>query len=313
MTSLKAKQANLPYYISLLLVIALGISLAKLMWLVLSPVPKINASINLQTSSNNTHSIPPAQSKNFGKIIANLHLFGEVKKAAVAVKTPTTVKPDTPPPVKLDLKLHGIVAYTNRQGFALISSNGKAQKVYGQGDKIDDNENVTISKLFPEKVLINNHGTIEELVLPSKTIKKNARPSAGRHNPKNSSSNYLRPPTGANKSRRTSTPGSGAPDLSKFRQQVLANPAKLMDVATPSPAYNEDTDEFIGFRVRPGSNRQIFRQIGLKANDIITSVNGIALDSPQKGAMVLGELQQASSVTIEVKRGDQILTLSHSF
>ena len=91
MTTLKAKQANLPYYISLLLVIALGISLAKLMWLVLSPVPKINASINLQTSSNNTHSIPPAQSKNFGKIIANLHLFGEVKKAAVAVKTPTTI------------------------------------------------------------------------------------------------------------------------------------------------------------------------------------------------------------------------------
>ncbi len=311
MATTKSEQSKFPHYISLLLVIILGISLAKLMWLVVTPVSPVSAKIDNQATLSSTGINPHSSDKNFGKIIANLHLFGEIKKAPVVTKTPVKETPKAPPPVKLDLKLHGIVAYTNKKGFALISSNGKQQKVYGPGDKIDDNEDVTVTKLYPDRVLINNRGTIVELVLPSKENKKAndiSMPGRG-HNP--SSQNRRSSPVPGN-SHQARTNRS-APDLSQFRQQVLANPAKLMDVATPSPVYNDETDEFMGFRVQPGSNRQIFRQIGLRANDIITSVNGIALDSPQKGAQVLGELQQASSITIEVKRGEQILTLSHSF
>jgi general secretion pathway protein C len=311
MTTLKTKQPKLPYYISLILVIAVGISLAKLMWLVLSPVAKIDANIDNQNPSTTTPINPQPHNTNFGKLIADLHLFGEVKKKPVVVKTTPPVEPTKPPPAKLDLKLHGIIAYKSKRGFALISSNGKEQKVYGQGDKINDDDQVTVSKLFPEKVLINNHGTIEELLLPSNKKNKpsnNRLPQGVNPIPANAPMNRMQHKPITENSR-----SGGAPDLSQFRAQVLSNPQKLMDVATPSPAYNEETDEFIGFRVQPGSNRQIFRKLGFKANDIITSVNGIALDSPQKGAAVLGELQQASSITIEVKRGNQILTLSHSF
>jgi general secretion pathway protein C len=304
MATIKTQKSKLPFYISLLLVIALGISLAKLMWIIVTPVPAINAKIDNQTTLASSATTPRISDKNFGKMIANLHLFGEIKKVPVVVtNTAPKEEPKTPPPVKLNLKLHGIVAYTNRKGFALISSNGNKQKVYGQGDKIDEDENVTVKQLFPEKVLINNHGTIIELVLPSNKNKKAATSNtmnSGRQSPVNASMRNQRPASIPGSSR---PPASAAPDLSQFRKQVLSNPAKLMDVAKPSPAYNDETDEFIGFRVQPGSNRQIFRQIGLRANDIITSVNGIAMDSPQKGAMVLGELQQASSITIEVKRG----------
>ena len=307
------KKPKLPFYLSLLLVIALGISVAKLMWLVLTPAPNINANLNSQALSATAPTNSQSVTKNYGKIIANLHLFGEVKKEPVAVvKPPVSTEPKTPPPVELDLKLHGIVAYTDKKGYALISSNGKEQKVYGQGDKINDDDEVTITKLFPEKVVINNHGTEIELILPSnenKNAKANPTPSRSMNNNRS-----MPPPAAARRnSGKPARAGNNAPDLSSFRSQVLANPAKLMDVATPSPAYDPETDEFIGFRVQPGSNRQIFRQIGLRANDVITSVNGIALDSPQKGASVLGELAQASSITLEVKRGNQILTLSHSF
>ena len=99
--------------------------------------------------------------------------------------------------------------------------------------------------------------------------------------------------------------------LSNFRQEILKSPAKLMDVATPSPAT--ENGAFIGFRVQPGKNRQIFRKIGLRANDIILSVNGIVLDDASKGAMALGELRQASSVDLVIKRGNEELNLSHSF
>lgn len=310
MTSSKTNNSKAPYYISLLLVMALGVSLAKLMWLILTPTPSLNMATERPASSQNlSANSKTATHQNFGKIIANLHLFGETKKPAVAVKQADQTIPKAPPPVKLDLKLHGIVAYTNKQGFALISSSGQAQKVYGVGDKINDDPDVTISKILPNKVIINNHGAASELLLPRKDASKNNNQADSFRNQPPLS----RPaPIRNNQRFRNSSSTGNAPDLSKFRQQVIANPSKLMDVAKPTPAYDAE-DEFIGFRVQPGSNRQIFRQIGLRSNDIITSVNGIELDSPNKSAMVLGELSQASSVTITVKRGQQTLTLSHSF
>lgn len=314
MSTITAKQSKLPSFLSMLLVIALGISLAKLMWLVLTPAPQLLTNA-ISESVNNLDNTPQTKKQNFGKTISDLHLFGEIKQEPI-VKAPTEVKPKdtTPPPVKLDLKLHGIVAYKNKKGYALISSNGRKQKVYGKGDKIE--EGVTISGLFPEKVIINNRGTTEELILPRKTSNKsNTTPqsllSVNRapisDNPRNGQINV--PPSGM---QINSNKAPSNINLGSFRSEILKNPAKLMDVASPSPAVDKE-GKFIGFRLQPGNNRKIFRQIGLRANDIVISVNGIALDSASKGAMVLGELTQASSISLIVERGDETLTLSHDF
>jgi general secretion pathway protein C len=104
----------------------------------------------------------------------------------------------------------------------------------------------------------------------------------------------------------TSQPSAGV-DLSSIRQEALSNPQKLMDVARPSPAIIDG--KFIGFRVQPGRKRKAFRQLGFRPNDIITEVNGIVLDDASKGAMVLGELSQASSLSVTVKRGSQEIVL----
>lgn len=300
---------KVPTYISLLLVIALGISLAKLIWLILTPTPNIAVNINASSSPGSISAVP-TKTVNYGKIIADQHLFGEVKKAPVTTPINNTKIVQKPKPTKLNLKLHGIVAYTNKAGFALISTNGGAQKVYAKGDKINDDENIIINNLFPDKVVINNHGTMEELLLPRKSVNKPAnrpvnRPSNTPHRllPGNRAGTPPQIPT-ANSPRRNQ-------NLSNFRKEVLKNPEKLLDVANPSPAIIED--EFVGFRLQPGSNRKIFRQIGLRANDIITSVNGIQIDEASKGAMVLGELSQATSVTLTVLRGKETLTLSHDF
>ena len=325
MSTTTVKQSKLPSFLSLLLVIALGISLAKLMWLVLTPAPQVVTSDNSVTS-NQTNNAPQLKKHKYGKEISDLHLFGKIKKVAV-VAPPVEIKPkDTKPaPAKLDLKLHGIVAYKNKKGYALISSNGRKQKVYGKGDKIE--EGVTVNDLFPEKVIINNHGTTEELILPRKTAdkKSNASPQSLLSNNRSvansapqqrrnaaSSSTPALPPSGIQNNSPSSSPSSGI-DLGSFRDEMLKSPQKLMDVAHPSPAYDSETDKFIGFRLSPGSNRQIFREIGLRANDIVTSVNGINLDNPSKGAMVLGELAQASSISLVIKRGEEVLTLSHDF
>lgn len=299
MSSVTKKAPKLPNYISMLLVIVLGISLAKLMWLIISPVSKISSNTNQASPLGSVNSSSQLANINFGKVIADFHLFGDVKKDTVTKTTPTKPVAKTPVAKQLNLKLHGIVAYKNRAGYALISTSGGSQKVYGKGDSIE--ENVTISDLLPEKVIIDNNGSKQELLLP-----RNTKPGTA------NSSNSLLP--GNNRSSRKTSKNRRSrsnSNLTKFRKEVLKNPSKLMDVATPTPAT--ENGEFIGFRVQPGKNRQVFRQIGLRANDIILGVNGILLDDASKGAMALGELSQATSVNLTIQRGDDQITLSHSF
>lgn len=306
MSTVATKSPRLPRYISILLVLLLGISAAKLMWLIITPIANINSHTNPATPLSGINNSAQAALVNYGKLIADFHLFGEVtKEPVVTSNVPTNPVVTKPVPKKLDLKLHGIVAYKNKAGYALISSSGGSQKVYGKGDEIE--ENVVISNLYPEKVVINNNGATEELILP-RTEKKSSSRSTNSSLPGN-----IRKPKGSPNRRRMSPPGSrAAPNsLANFRKEILESPSKLMDVATPSPAT--ENGEFIGFRVQPGKNRKIFRKIGLRANDIILSVNGILLDDASKGAMALGELRQASSVDLVIKRGDDQLSLSHSF
>ena len=295
---------KLPGFINLVLVIILGILAAKLMWMILTPAKKLDYQVQ------KTGVVSGAQRKvvNYGKLIADQHLFGEIKKAVAVKSPPKAVEEPAPAPKKLNLKLHGIVAYNNKKGFALISLNGGSQKVFGENEEIE--KGVVVTKIYPEKVVLNNHGKLEDLLLPVKKIKD-----------KGSATASLPSPAGAQSFRANAAPPAIAPghslqragsvNLSAFREKVMADPRKLMDIGRPSPAI--ENGQFIGFRVQPGSQRKLFRQLGFRPNDIIMEVNGIVLDDPSKGAMVLGELAQASDLSIKVKRGNQELYLQHSF
>ena len=297
------KKPILPGFISLLLVIALGISLAKLMWLVITPQQQLV----FKTQNNQVASLAKKEATNYGKLIADQHIFGEVvvKKAPVTPKKqPVKVVKPVVPKVKLNAKLHGIVAYKSQEGFALISNNNGRQKVYSKGDPLQ--EGVTISDILPTKVLVDNNGTVEELLLPVKL--KTSKSKTGQNSstrasniPKYTSSL----PTG------NTPPVNGKPDLNQFRQEILANPAKLTDIVRASPAIING--EFIGFRIRSGKNRKLFRQLNFRANDIITEVNGIVLDDANKGIQILAQLESASDLSIKVKRGNQEVFIDHTF
>ena len=304
MSATLESKPKLPGFISLLLVIALGISLAKLMWLVITPQQQLV----LTPESNNVSSVSQKKIINYGKLIADQHIFGKVviKKVPVKPKVQATVvvKPVTPK-TKLNAKLHGIVAYKSQQGFALISNNNGPQKVYGKGDTLQ--EGVIISNIFPTKVVVDNNGVEEELSLPVKGRKstnksKSKRPQSLKSLPGFNNTASLP---------RTTPAPNDLPDLNQFRQEILADPSKLTDIVRASPAIING--QFIGFRVRSGRKRKLFRQLNFRPNDIITEINGIVLDDASKGIEVLGQLQSASSLSIKVKRGNQEVYIDHSF
>ena len=289
--------SKLPGFFSLILMIILSILAAKLMWLIITPKQVITS----QVPSTGNSTIISKEKINYGKLIANQHLFGEVvvKKAPV-VKAPVKKQAPKVAPTKLNLKLHGIVSYKNdsKKGYALISSSGKTQKVYGKGDELQ--KGVTVVDIFSDKVVLDNHGRTEDLILPVKKTKPSS-PKKNRQIPSTYPSSFRKQPT-----KKTSDL-----DLGAFRREVQSSPQKLLDIASPSPAIVNGN--FIGFRLQPGRKRKLFRQLGFRSNDIITEVNGIILDDSSKGPMVLGELAQASELSIKLKRGSQEIFIQHSF
>ena len=59
--------------------------------------------------------------------------------------------------------------------------------------------------------------------------------------------------------------------------------------------------------IRPGS---LFEQAGIQEGDVITGLNGIAIDSPEKSVSILTEVAGAEQLTIEVDREDGPTTLN---
>jgi general secretion pathway protein C len=335
---------KIPQWLTVLLVILLGITLAKLFWMFLTPEEKI---VTLTaTIQNNTISKPKKQ-LNYGKIIAAQHLFGVMeKKVVLAPVQPKKVIAPLPVPVpKLKIKLFGIMSYDRKKsGYALLSYNGQAQKVYSVGERLDDKDKekkVFISEVTSEKVIINNHGNLEEFFL-SKTSRISGARIAGAPaivaNAKSPSSlsappsqppashivretspppGFMPPiPVGSPSSQTVATARSESPirkeefsvkNMAEFREKIMADPSKLMEIASARP-YTKD-GQLIGFRVRAGKRRRVFRQLGLRNGDIVKEVNGIKIDSPEKGIMLMGELSGASDLSITVLRGKREVQL----
>jgi type II secretion system protein C len=326
---------KLPQWLTALLVVLLGITLAKLLWLFLTPEEKMPTPL---ASVPQGELAKPKKQPNYGEIIKRQHLFGVVKKKkTVVVKNqPTKVEPTIPTVVipKITVKLFGIMSYSSQtSGYALLSFNNQPQKVYSLGENLDDKakkgdeKKIFISEIKTEKVVVNNHGTFEEFILPrtfkgtdQTVLKTNALvlgPSSAKPAP---TVQPTQPPRAVTPPRNTPPVSNPAvaesvpkkedfsvKDLSTFREKMMADPTKLMEIANARPYIREG--KVIGFKVRAGKRRDIFRKLGLRNGDIVKEVNGIQLDSNEKGMMLVGELAGASEVSVTVLRGKREVQL----
>ena len=65
-----------------------------------------------------------------------------------------------------------------------------------------------------------------------------------------------------------------------------------------------------GYRIYPGRNRGIFSTAGLRPGDLVTAVNGVELDDPAKSLQLLGDLSQASNLSVTIERGGNQQTIN---
>jgi general secretion pathway protein C len=222
--------------------------------------------------------------------IVNAHLFGVAAPAASDAGANGANAPDT----TMNLVLAGTIATNDpKHGLAIIGQTAATAKVYSVGDAV--NGGATLHAVYTDRVLLERGGVIESLALPRQALAGGAGPSA-----------YVPPAriNGAN-----ANPGSQAL-ADNVRRLIARDPGVVSEVMRPQQVFQNG--QMRGFRVYPGRNRQQFTKLGLQPGDLVTSVNGTALDDPARGNEIFRTIGTSDSVRVTIERNghSQELTLN---
>ena len=100
-----------------------------------------------------------------------------------------------------------------------------------------------------------------------------------------------------------------APELTlgQYRELALSNPQQLSEVVRIAP--RNDSGRFVGYEVQPGRDPGLLNRLGLVPGDVVTSVNGIGVDTPARALGILRSLTTTDEIRIEVQREGVAQTL----
>lgn len=299
---------------ALLLLLALWVivALSRLIWTL---VPAGDVSLPEDTVVINPVSRPVAGSTSDTVNIDRMqawHLFGEVGADIVAAE-PEPAARDTArdgiekgaKETRLDLTLRGVVASSeDGLGHAIIEYKSR-QAVYAVDDKLPVPGQVVLAKVMPGQVVLDNGGTYELLELfgdSALDAQQGARKGPSRPAPKSAAAS---PPAAE-----ISADGSASTLAQAYRERLYQNPQSLAEVVTVS-AVRQD-GQLLGYRIAPGKEPEQFQQLGFKPGDLVTSVNGIALDDPANTVRLYQAMRTAGEAVFDLQRDEQQLTVSVS-
>ncbi len=273
---------HLPLACNLLLILLIAASVARIGWL-LYPLPQSRFELPAPAAL-------PVRSGQLPKVnveqIAAANLFG------LRQSTGATAPLDAPE-TALNLKLKGILAFGSETASrALIADGSGKEKPYAIGDDVPGG--ATLKAIHADRVILERSGRFETLRLE-------------RNKTGGSTAASQTPPAAPASATAGSTSGEAA-TLAELRSELLREPGKASQYVRLQPVYSDG--KLQGYRLYPGANRSLFQQAGLRAGEMVTSVNGVQLDDAAKALQLLGDLREVSELTLTLDRGGETRTLN---
>jgi len=273
----------LPPWVSLVLVVAIGWQIGKLVW-ALVPAP----------AAGDPVAAPPIATAPSGsggaradvEAIAANHMFGEADAEAEPVAAAPVADENLSDTRLTNLVLKGTIASALPEfSVAVIADGTAAQKVYAIGDSLGSG--TTLHAVYADRVVLNENGALTNLRLPTEFA----------------SDNSMQVRRATSTIRQTAAPE----DESSLRNVVTQNLSKLTDVIRPTP-YLVDGQP-AGYRVYPGRNKRQFAALGLRPGDLIKDINGQELTDPTQAMQIFESLGTVDEVTVTVERDGQAESL----
>lgn len=232
------------------------------------------------------------------KAIVDRNLFG----AQLGSGEPVLVEPEEDlAKTRLPLRLLGTAASPEptRSTAAVEDQNTREHEVVRVGDHLQNHPTVEVLRIEPRRIVLQNGARREELVLDETLDTSGPRVAAAR------------PARRAPPARRTSPLAERLQQLSENRfavtsqgaQALERNPASLLQDCRPVPERGPD-NQIVGYRLSAVREGGICDQAGIQSGEIITEVNGLAIDNPTALSQLLTELASADEWNVVVRGAD---------
>ncbi|PAY01362.1 type II secretion system protein GspC [Pseudoalteromonas sp. HM-SA03] len=276
--------AKLSRIIVVLSVVYVAFLFSQLFWL-LWPVPQTQPLLPASQLYSQSSSGITSQG-----IVAQ-NLFGEAN--AKPDSKPQPVVSDAPE-TTLNVRLTGIVAVSQDDGagLAIIESQGR-QETYSVDAPITGTR-AKLARVLPDRVILDVSGRFETLMLDgiefSRTVAMPTKPKKIVNS--------------------TTSPTPSRNELANRRQELLSDPGKLFDYIKISPERRNG--ELIGYRLTPGKDPELFKQVGLQANDLAIAINGFQLTDMKQAMSAINELRTSTDANITIERGGQVMDVQFS-
>ncbi|HCG94208.1 MAG TPA: type II secretion system protein GspC [Halieaceae bacterium] len=240
--------------------------------------------------------------------ILGMSVFGAAEPSEVqdlapvnAVATPREGIENGARETSLALTLTGIVASTaDGLGSAMIEAR-KKQELYSVGDDLPANGKVTLAKIMPKQVVIDNNGTYELITLFDDNGIVGIVQSASSELPNRTPA--LTAEVSTNQPERQQL-------AANYREQLYSDPQSLAGLVSISAVQSDGGLK--GYRVAPGRDAEQFTALGFKAGDIVTAVNGYTLSDPTNTVRLYQLMRDATDATFEIERDGSPVSISVS-
>lgn len=177
---------------------------------------------------------------------------------------------DQAPVSALKLRVTGLLASTDPSRAIAIMMKGNQQVSLGIGDSTPGGD-AKIVAIFPDRLIVNYRGRNEAIPL------FNDPPAAGKN--------------------------SAAPPARHLAQELREQPQNILHYLNISPVMVND--KLSGYRLNPGKDPALFRQAGLKENDLAIALNGLDLRDKEQSRQALAQLPELTEITLTVERDGQ--------
>lgn len=262
---------------TLVLVAIIAVLLARLTWAILEPSSLLPPGRDLPT-----HAVQSGDSRSERggfQELASLSVFGSAARKTRAMSAPET---------SLSWTLKGVFSNPDpSRGAAILAPQGQPEKLYRVGAALPGS--VTLQEVFADRVILDRGGRLETLRL-KRHDSPSSSTSAGRRNA---------PPA---------LPAAAGAEPRVDRDAWVNDPQRFLDVISANPVMEDGV--LYGLEVSPARNAREFEAAGLVAGDVITGVNGSPVSEIADYRDLLGELADASSVSVSLERNGEPMTIT---
>ncbi len=286
-----------------------ALNLAKVPWLFVGTdieVPPPTVVVDVVDTSSVTIDIGTLQ---------GWHLFGEANGSAepALVVAPALGIEDGAKETRLDLVLVGVLAArSDGLGQAIIQYR-QDQSIYRVADALPVSGRVSLAKVLPDRVVLDNNGTYELLKLYDESalatrLMSSAAPSAAK--PASQRGSQMPAAVANPESIREEVQAERQARLdAKQRDRYYDNPESLSELVSVSAVRSAD-GQLAGYRVSPGPKGEEFQALGFRPGDVVTEVNGLSLSDPSNALVLYQMLKSASEANFVIQRGGSPMNLT---